>query len=242
MIDIEICCNSRASAEAALAGGAWRIELCRDLECGGLTPSAADIDFCVNHLGLRTYVLVRSRPGDFTYTADELEEMLRTIRLCADIGATGVVCGCLDPREPRRVSQPALQRLVDAAAGMEFTFHRAFDEVESPLEEIRTVERCGCTRVLTSGCAASAPEGAATIRELAASSSVGIMAGAGVTPANVGRLILDTGVAEVHASCKMPLPGGGMQTSADEVRRLIAGVRRVDPSFTDLITNPTTQS
>ena len=71
MIDVEICCNSIASAIAAKDGGADRIELCRDLECGGLTPSDEAIAYCTRRLGLRTHVLVRPRAGNFCYTEAE---------------------------------------------------------------------------------------------------------------------------------------------------------------------------
>ena len=71
MIQVEICAASIASAIAAKQGGAQRIELCRNLECGGLTPSDDDIEYCVRTLGLRTHVLVRPRPGDFCYSQSD---------------------------------------------------------------------------------------------------------------------------------------------------------------------------
>ena len=69
MIEVEICTPSRRSAEAAKAGGAQRVELCRDLACGGLTPTVDDVEYCVRRLGLRTHVLVRPRAGNFYYNA-----------------------------------------------------------------------------------------------------------------------------------------------------------------------------
>ena len=95
MIDIEICCNSIASAVAAKDGCATRIELCRDLECGGLTPSDEDIAYCVRKLGLRTHVLIRPRAGNFCYTEAEQMEMIASIKRCKALGAAAVVLGFL---------------------------------------------------------------------------------------------------------------------------------------------------
>ena len=121
---------------------------------------------------------------------------------------------------------------------MEVTFHRAFDEArQDPLEALRAVVDSGCTRLLTSGQAPTAPEGAAVIKRLVEhaalltsqnpqshihSSTFTILAGAGITPANVRQLIEATGVDEVHGSCKTTLADGTLQTDAAQVRQLIA--------------------
>ncbi|MBP3762820.1 MAG: copper homeostasis protein CutC [Bacteroidales bacterium] len=225
MIDVEICCNSVASAEAAKAGGARRIELCRDLECGGLTPSDGDIAHCVRTLGLRTHVLVRPRPGDFCYNDAEIIEIEETLMRCRTLGASAVVVGFLTAGG--LVDEPLTRHIVRLAAPMEVTFHRAFDEArQEPLAALAAVARCGCHRLLTSGQAPSALEGAAVIRRLVeARSGVKILAGGGVTPDNAGRLLALTGVGEVHGSCKVRLPDGTVQTSPSLVEHLIDNTR-----------------
>ena len=231
MITVEICTPSRQSAEAAKAGGAQRVELCRDLEVGGLTPSAEDIEYC-----LRTHVLVRPRPGDFCYSEAEVAEIERTVMQCKALGAYAVVVGFLTA--DGRVDVALTRRIAQLAAPMEVTFHRAFDEArQDPLEALRAVVDSGCTRLLTSGQAPTAPEGAAVIKRLVEhaalltsqnpqshihSSTFTILAGAGITPANVRQLIEATGVDEVHGSCKTTLADGTLQTDAAQVRQLIA--------------------
>ena len=226
MITVEICAPSLASARAAKEGGAQRVELCRDLPCGGLTPSESDIYECVHTLGLRTHVLVRPRAGNFCYTAAEVAEMERTILRCKELGVHAVVVGFLT--DDGRVDVALTRRMVQLAAPMEVTFHRAFDEArQDPLEALQAIASCGCTRLLTSGQAPTALEGADVIRRLVGTTGVKILAGSGVTPLNVRELIERTGVAEVHGSCKVTLPDGTVQTDAVQVRQLIDNIKSI---------------
>lgn len=223
-MQVEICTPSRASAVAAKKGGAERVELCRALESGGLTPSDEDIDYCVHTLGLRTHVLVRPRAGDFCYSADEVVEIERTIMRCKALGVAAVVLGFLTPEG--KVDVELTRRMVQLAAPMEVTFHRAFDEAhQEPLEALRAVTKAGCHRLLTSGQHPTALEGAEVIRQLVGATEVTILAGSGVMPDNVRQLIERTGVTEVHGSCKTTLPDGTVQTDAALVRQLIENTK-----------------
>ena len=225
-MQVEICTPSRASAVAAKEGGAQRVELCRDLACGGLTPSDDDIDYCVRVLGLRTHVLVRPRAGDFYYNDDEVAEIMAAIGRCRRLGAAAVVVGFLTA--DGRVDVELTRRAVEAAGPMEVTFHRAFDEArQDPMEALQAVAACGCHRLLTSGQEPTALEGADVIRQLVGATNVKILAGSGVTPDNVRELIARTGVTEVHGSCKSILPDGTVQTNAEQVRQLIENVKSI---------------
>ncbi len=220
MIDVEICCNSIASAVAAKDGCATRIELCRDLECGGLTPSDEDIDFCVRKLGLRTHVLIRPRPGNFCYTEAEQMEMIASIKRCKELGASAVVIGFLD--SDGKVDVEITRRMVQLASPMEVTFHRAFDEAQQdPIEALWQVASARCHRLLTSGQRYSAFEGREVLRNLVNITGVEILAGGGVTPMNVRQLVQESGVREVHGSCKKTLDDGSIVTDAATVRQLI---------------------
>lgn len=234
MIQVEICTPSRQSAVSAKEGGAQRVELCQNLEVGGLTPSVDDIEYCLRALGLRTHVLVRPRPGDFCYTPTEMAEIERTILLCRKLGAHAVVVGFLT--SDGRVDVGLTRRMVQLAAPMEVTFHRAFDEArQAPLDALQAVIDAGCHRLLTSGQAPTAPQGAPVIKQMVdytshyspLSSHLKILAGSGITPANVRQLIAATGVSEVHGSCKAVLPDGTFQTDASKVRALIAETKTI---------------
>ena len=222
---VEICANSRRSAINAQAGGAARVELCRQLEVGGLTPAPDDIRYCTHALNLRTHVLVRPRAGDFVYTDAEYEQIVQEVEMCRQCGAQAVVVGFLTP--DGLIDEERTHHIVRTASPMEVTFHRAFDEMrQDPREALEAVIRCGCHRLLTSGCQPGAEAGIATIRALVrqARGRILIMAGAGVTPANAPRIIQETGVPEIHGSCKHTLPDGTVETDPEIVRQLIKSI------------------
>lgn len=220
MIDVEICCNSIASAIAAKDGCATRIELCRALECGGLTPAEEDIAYCVRKLGLRTHVLVRPRAGNFCYTEAERMDIIAAIKRCKELGVAAVVLGILT--SDGAIDVEITRRMVQLAAPMEVTFNRAFDEaLQEPVEALWQVASARCHRLLTSGQRYSVVDGSDAIRSLVGVTGVQILAGGGVTPMNVRTLVESTGVREVHASCKKTLDDGTIVTDSATVRQLI---------------------
>lgn len=224
-MNIEICTNSRQSATHAAAGGAKRIELCSQLEVGGTTPTEEDIRYCVHHLGLRTHVLVRPRAGNFVYTEPEFEQICREVEMCHQCQAHAVVVGFLTP--DGFIDEVRTRQIVRMASPMEVTFHRAFDEIQQPpLEALEAIIRCGCHRLLTSGCQPNALEGADTIRQLVERSAgrITILAGAGITPDNALQIVRQTGVSEIHSSCKHTLTDGTIETDTQIVRKLIKSI------------------
>ena len=201
-MDLEICVNSIQSAYNAKAGGATRIELCQALEQGGTTPSYSTIEYCTNELKLRTYVLIRPRTGNFIYNSLEFDNIRREVIVCRQLGATGVVVGFLDNNLDVDISKT--KEIVDLAGEMEVTFHRAFDICNNPMQNLERVIDCGCNRILTSGCKATAYQGMDMLKKLVgqANGRIKIMAGSGINADNAIEIINTTGVSEVHASCK----------------------------------------
>jgi copper homeostasis protein len=234
---LEVAANSVASALAAEAGGAARVELCSALDVGGLTPSHAAIALAMERLRIPLHVLIRPRAGDFVFDDLECEVMRRDIETCKALGCAGVVIGVLDADGD--VDVPRFRTLMQAARGMSVTFHRAFDFTRDPERALEAIIALGCNRVLTSGQAPDALAGAPLIRTLIeqARGRITIMPGGGIDAHNIAAIAQATGAREFHASAKVRVAdrmrhaglggmgGGDWQTDADEVRARVDALR-----------------
>jgi copper homeostasis protein len=214
---LEICAASLASALAAQAGGAHRLELCQNLEQGGITPSYGLIRQVRARVSLPVFVLIRPRPGGFMYDANELAIMRDDIIACRELGCAGVVLGTLDATG--RVDLTACHELIEVAGPLEITFHRAFDACSDQTQALEDVIALGCQRLLTSGGQATAEAGQAQLAALVAQAAgrIRIMPGAGIAAANVRALAAATGAREFHASAKrrvLPEPAAGLFAAA----------------------------
>ena len=199
---LEVAADGLRSAIAAQAGGADRIELCAGLGEGGTTPSHGVIATTRDAVDIPVFVLVRPRNGDFLYDAREVDAICRDIRDCVAMGCDGVVVGALDA--DGGIDVDACKAMMEAAGSLETTFHRAFDAAADRARALEQVIDLGCSRVLTSGGARSAPAGAEAIAECIrqAAGRITVVSGAGVNAGNLAELVARTGGREFHASAR----------------------------------------
>ena len=198
---IEACCPNLASVRSAVQAGVGRIELCEDLPIGGVTPSETFLKRALEEAGdVPVNVLVRPRGGDFVYTADEVEQMLLSIRMCRAAGANGVVVGAL--LADGSVDIGTVSRLLREAEGLDITFHRAFDESADLRQALEDIIGLGIKRVLTSGGCPTAYLGRFVLQDLVlqAAGRISIMPGCGVLPSNLDEIAAVTGAREFHGS------------------------------------------
>ena len=210
---LEVCVDSTASALAAKRGGADRLELCADLIVGGTTPSLTLVQQVKAETGLPVRALLRPRFGDFCYDSYELAQMEQLAAELVEAGADGIVTGVLTPEGA--LDAGAMQPIYAAARKaaekvgrpVACTLHRAFDVCADPFAALKTAREMGLCTILTSGQAASAPQGAALLRQLTerAGKDVEILAGAGVSAQNIPVLAAQTGVRAFHLSGKQVL-------------------------------------
>ena len=197
---LEVCVDSVDGLDAAIDGGAGRVELCSALSVGGLTPSTG-LMAAGAAAGIPCFVLIRPRAGDFVYGRRDVDVMRRDIDQARSLGLTGVVIGASSPEH--ELDEEVLRRLITHATGLPVVLHRAFDLVSDSAAALESAVQLGFRRVLTSGGAKDALTGCETIRQLVtqAGDRIEVMAGAGVRPDNVADLMRRSGVTAVHSSC-----------------------------------------
>lgn len=161
---LEVCVDSYASAMAAIAGGADRLELCSALAVGGLTPSPALLRQIRSVSSIPVRCLMRTRGGDFLYTREEILQMAEEIRMLRHAGADGFVIGCLTADGD--LDAAAMQPLLEAAEGAQLTLHRCIDVSRDLLQTYRDAAALGIDTVLTSGGAGNCLAGMDAIASL----------------------------------------------------------------------------
>ena len=208
MYRFEICANSVASCIAAQEGGADRVELCAGIPEGGTTPSYGMIRNARECIDIALNVIIRPRGGDFLYSESEIKEMIYDIQTAKELGADGLVFGCLNP--DGTVDMKTMSSLMEAAGDTPVTFHRAFDHTNDPFKALEDIISLGCARILTSGCRPTALEGAGLLSRLVekAGERIIIMPGCGVRENNIAEIARLSGAREFHFSARESVESG----------------------------------
>lgn len=200
-IILEVCVDDAEGLDAAIKGGADRIELCSALAIGGLTPSIGQMQLAAK-APIPIMVMIRPRAGSFVWSEDELQIMEAEIAATRELGLAGVVIGANLP--DGRLDKIALQRLVKAADGLEIALHHSIDLTPDTAEAVQMAAELGINRILSSGGALKAVSGLERLAEMqsAAQDKITIMPGSGVnieTVTAITNALPD--LSEIHASC-----------------------------------------
>ncbi|MEL5940871.1 copper homeostasis protein CutC, partial [Tetragenococcus halophilus] len=207
MLIKEFCAENYTNIPAAIANGAKRIELCDNLSVGGTTPSRGVIEESFAYASEKDVPLVtmiRPRAGDFIYNDIELRIMETDLIEAKKLGVDGIVLGCLSPNN--WLDEEALDRLIEAATGLQITFHMAFDQIakDRQYEAIDWLSERGVTRILTHG----GPSDTAITENINhlidlnnyANNRITILPGGGITSENIEEIVRQIGVNEAHGT------------------------------------------
>lgn len=216
----ELCAASIEAIQLAKELNFDRVELCQSLEQGGLTPSYSMIDYSIAY-GIPTHVLIRPRPGGFTYNSDELELIIREVVNCKNMGAAGIVIGVLN--ESGAIDEPILEEIMKKSGGLEVTFHRAFDDCVEWKKGMDILIKHGVKRILSSGLARNVDIGYPILSDMIkyAAGRIQIMTGGGVNASNIGRLVDELGPDAIHFS-------GTVKFQLDEESLFSESILKVD--------------
>jgi copper homeostasis protein len=224
--------DSAEGLEAAIKGGADRIELCSALALGGLTPSHGFMSIAAKST-IPVYAMIRPRAGSFMFSKAEFDLMRHDIDAARAAELAGVVLGA--NVASGALDEAGLLKLKEHAAGLGATLHRAIDLVPDFLAAVDTAIGLGFERILSSGGAKTALEGIETLAAMHqhARGRISVMPGSGVNAGNATALLVRLGVSELHGSCSAALaerdekavafgfaPACARQTSAAEVAAL----------------------
>ncbi|WP_338984696.1 copper homeostasis protein CutC [Spiroplasma endosymbiont of Diplazon laetatorius] len=151
--DIKIINNSNAN----------RIEFCRELKIGGLTPFLEDVIECCSYSVLPVNVIVRNTERDFFYSDEEKKEMIEQIKAIKNTKANGIVIGALN--KDLTIDTDFLKQVIEIKGDLEVTFHKAFDEVKDFKKSYAILNELKINNVLTSG-GKNIKDGMETLKEL----------------------------------------------------------------------------
>lgn len=230
---IEICANSYESAAIAQKAGAHRIELCSELAVGGLTPSHGLLQKVIEEISIETYVLIRPRSGDFTYTNEEFDIMKKDIAYCKQLGCGGIVSGVLN--SDHTIDIERTKELVELAHPLSFTFHRAFDWVINQVEALDHLCDLGVSRILTSGQQTTALKGLDHLKKLQlhAKQTCLILPGGGINKSNAmqfknaGFNELHLSATQLHTTIDKPAVSMNSERFFDETQRATSDLETI---------------
>ena len=199
----ELCSFTIESSVTAQKAGAARVELCDNPIEGGTTPSYGVIKTVRNKIDIELYPIIRPRSMNYFYSEDEWQSMLEDVKVCKELECDGISVGV--QKKNGEVDTDKMKALVELAYPLKVTSNRVIDAAPDPYEALDALIQAGCYRVLTSGQAPSAPEGAEVLKKLVeqAKGKISIMPGAGVNSGNIARLAKETGAYEFHASARV---------------------------------------
>lgn len=221
-MQLEVLVTDAVEAVVAQLAGATRVELVKDPDCGGLTPSFQTIKAVTQAVSIPVHVIVRPHGNGFNYDRAQRQTILGCAARLRELGAAAVVFGALDAAG--RIAAEFVREVL-SSSGLPMTFHRAFDQTPSlsagyaALSEIPGVER-----VLTAGGAPSAWDGRFWLRELCGGETrPSILAAGAIDAENLQWLVRFTGLREIHV-------GRGVRTDgaldAKKIEQLVRLLKR----------------
>ena len=197
---LEIACFNIKSALIAAEAGADRIEFCADYASGGITPNYEDFVELRKKIKIPIFVMIHPKAGPYNYNQKIFEILKNSISTFKKAKADGFVFACMYSKDGINVIQN--KELVQLAAPLPCTFHRAFDAISNKEDAVESILKSGFTRILTSGMEGKAIDNLDLIVDLQRKykNKITIMPGGGVRSTNVNSLVEEDVFTEIHTA------------------------------------------
>lgn len=183
---LEACVVNVEEALLAQKKGADRVELCVNLDTGGMTPQFNLASAVVSRLQIPVRVMIREKAEGFHVDGGLLGDMVRAINEFKHLSIEGFVFGVM---KDNAVDREAMEVLIKHASPFRITFHKAIDhsvQKESDLSWLN--EHASVDTVLTSGGAEKAIEGIPQILNMKDWFRGDIMPAGKITPGDLSQL------------------------------------------------------
>lgn len=223
---LEVIACSVADAMAAQKGGASRLEVVRELDRGGLTPSIELVRAIKEVVELPLRVMVRESDGYAIADELEIERLCEAAAAFSNLNVDGLVLGFL---KRDAIDLDLTSRVLACAPKLKATFHHAFEDAADQLQAVNQLKSLPqVDRILSSG--GSGEWEVKRLRldayERAATPEVRIIAGGGIDMNAIEILRRATSIREYHvgrAAREGFKVAGAVQ--ADLVRELVRATR-----------------
>ena len=223
---LEVIACSVADAMAAQKGGASRLEVVRELDRGGLTPSIELVRAIKEVVELPLRVMVRESDGYAIADELEIERLCEAAAAFSNLNVDGLVLGFL---KRDAIDLDLTSRVLACAPKLKATFHHAFEDAADQLQAVNQLKSLPqVDRILSSG--GSGEWEVKRLRlaayERAAAPEVRIIAGGGIDMNAIEILRRTTSIREYHvgrAAREGFKVAGAVQ--ADLVRELVRATR-----------------
>lgn len=196
LLEVIVC--SAADAADAERGGAGRLEIVRDLQQGGLTPSLNLVREIKRATELPVRVMLRESPGYQTNGPEEIERLCRAAEEFAVLDIDGFVLGFLNDGE---VDIELTQRVLACAPQTRATFHHAFEDANDKLRALTEIKQLPqVDRILSSGGTDQLRSRVQRLAEYehAAAPELTILAGGGIDGSAIVEIKRATRIREFH--------------------------------------------
>lgn len=211
---LEVIACSVSDAIEAQRGGASRLEIIRDFDRGGMTPSLDLVRDILGAVSLPVRVMVR---GNESYEVDqeEIDELCATAMMLSKLNIDGLVLGFLKAGE---IDVQSTERVMSCAPSLHATFHHAFEEAQDPYKAIQDLKRIRqVDRILTHGGTGQWEEKVERLSRYLeeARPEIEILAGGGIDQQSIEMICQSTGIREFHVgrAAREPATASGVVRS-----------------------------